>query len=46
MLDLGLVLTTDGRGMNKQERWDTWFLDNPLDIVDFGLDGLGSSLTQ
>ncbi|CAK1829117.1 Type I secretion C-terminal target domain-containing protein [Vibrio crassostreae] len=34
---------TDGRGMNKQETLILDFTDNPLDVVDFGLDGLGGS---
>ncbi|MGF1745878.1 VCBS domain-containing protein [Vibrio minamisatsumaniensis] len=34
---------TDGRGMNKQETLILDFTNNPLEIVDFGLDGLGGS---
>ncbi|PML59363.1 VCBS domain-containing protein [Vibrio lentus] len=34
---------TDGRGMNKQETLILDFTDNPLDVVNFGLDGLGGS---
>ncbi|MEC7307483.1 VCBS domain-containing protein [Vibrio crassostreae] len=34
---------TDGRGMNKQETLILDFTDNPLEVVDFGLDGLGGS---
>ncbi|OBS97195.1 cell surface protein [Vibrio tasmaniensis] len=34
---------TDGRGMNKQETLILDFTDNPLDVIDFGLDGLGGS---
>ncbi|CAH7439102.1 Biofilm-associated surface protein [Vibrio chagasii] len=31
---------TDGRGMNKQETLILDFSNNPLEVVDFGLDGL------
>ncbi|WP_059019306.1 VCBS domain-containing protein [Vibrio coralliirubri] len=34
---------TDGRGMNKQETLVLDFTNNPLEVVDFGLDGLGGS---
>ncbi|MFA0617548.1 VCBS domain-containing protein [Vibrio sp. 10N.222.49.A4] len=34
---------TDGRGMNKQETLVLDFTNNPLGVVDFGLDGLGGS---
>ncbi|WKY57008.1 VCBS domain-containing protein [Vibrio sp. SNU_ST1] len=33
----------DGRGMNKQETLVLDFTNNPLGVVDFGLDGLGGS---
>ncbi|CAH7485450.1 VCBS domain-containing protein [Vibrio chagasii] len=34
---------TDGRGMNKQETLILDFSNNPLEVVDFGLDGLGGA---
>ncbi|ROP23221.1 VCBS domain-containing protein [Vibrio crassostreae] len=34
---------TDGRGMNSQETLVLDFTNNPLEVVDFGLDGLGGS---
>ncbi|WP_122082469.1 VCBS domain-containing protein [Vibrio coralliirubri] len=34
---------TDGSGMNKQETLVLDFTSNPLEVVDFGLDGLGGS---
>ncbi|WP_372384369.1 VCBS domain-containing protein [Vibrio sp. BS-M-Sm-2] len=34
---------TDGSGMNKQETLFLDFTNNPLEVVDFGLDGLGGS---
>ncbi|MEZ8746452.1 VCBS domain-containing protein [Vibrio sp. 10N.261.49.A5] len=34
---------TDGRGMNKQETLVLDFTNNPLGVIDFGLDGLGGS---
>ena len=34
---------TDGSGMNKQETLVLDFTNNPLEVVDFGLDGLGGS---
>ena len=34
---------TDGRGMNKQETLIIDLSDNPLDVVTFGLDGMGGS---
>ena len=33
---------TDGNGMNKQEALIIDFSDNPLDVVTFGLDGMGA----
>ena len=34
---------TDGNGMNKQETLIVDLSDNPLDVVTFGLDGMGGS---